>query len=338
MSVTLVVLVVASVVASAMWALTRSAALIDPADPAEEERWLVGWIDRHPPLAARLRTLDRRVAGGMMLAVAFVVVFATALGVGLLLDMVDRGSGLARWDDAVADWGSRNATQGSTALLEIVTDLGGTLYLLVIAVLLAGFDYWRRRNVNVPLFLLMAIGGVVVINNGLRLLVGRERPPVEQLVGASGASFPSGHSSAAAAAWLAFALVLGRTWPRRWRAVTVAAATVVALAVAASRALLGVHWLTDVLAGTMVGWGWFLLSALAFGGRLQRMGEPVQRLGRRRRRGRSGVGGRGRADGRRPERRPAPRAPERLVQLGAAGAVHEDRGRLTLAEPTIAPT
>ena len=47
-------------------------------------------------------------------------------------------------------------------------------------------------------------------------------------------------------------------------------------AVAASRALLGVHWLTDVVAGVVVGWTWFLLCALAFGGRRQRWGEPAE--------------------------------------------------------------
>jgi undecaprenyl-diphosphatase len=52
---------------------------------------------------------------------------------------------------------------------------------------------------------------------------------------------------------------------------------VITFAVAASRALLGVHWLTDVVAGVAVGWGWFLLVALVFGGRIQRLGEPVER-------------------------------------------------------------
>jgi membrane-associated phospholipid phosphatase len=45
-----------------------------------------------------------------------------------------------------------------------------------------------------------------------------------------------------------------------------AAAVIVALVVAFSRVYLGVHWLTDVVAGLALGWAWLsllLLSPLA---------------------------------------------------------------------------
>ena len=60
--------------------------------------------------APTARAIDRQAVGGLMLAVALAIVFVTALVVGVVFDMVDRDSGLARWDSAVADWGSANAT------------------------------------------------------------------------------------------------------------------------------------------------------------------------------------------------------------------------------------
>jgi undecaprenyl-diphosphatase len=54
------------------------------------------------------------------------------------------------------------------------------------------------------------------------------------------------------------------------------AAVFVAIAVAASRVLLGVHWLSDVLGGLALGWAWFALCSIAFGGRLLRLGAPVE--------------------------------------------------------------
>lgn len=59
------------------------------------------------------------------------------------------------------------------------------------------------------------------------------------------------------------------------RALLAAGAALTAVAVAASRALLGVHWLTDIVAGVAIGYGWFLICAVMFGGRAQRLGDPL---------------------------------------------------------------
>jgi hypothetical protein len=50
----------------------------------------------------------------------------------------------------------------------------------------------------------------------------------------------------------------------------------IAIAVAASRVLLDVHWVTDVIAGLSLGWAWFALCAIAFGGRILRFGAAAE--------------------------------------------------------------
>jgi membrane-associated phospholipid phosphatase len=247
-------------------------------DPEAEERWIVAHVAAR---AGLLRLFghrpDRERAGAALLAVAFVVTFATAAAVGLVLTMVNRSEGLAELDESVAEWGSEHVTATGLDVIDAVTQLGGTPVLAAVLVAVGIVDYIRHRRRDVLLFLLVVGVGQVLLTNGLKELVGRERPPVPHLSSAGGPSFPSGHSASAAACWAAVALVLSRHWSHRARGLAAGAAASVAAAVAASRALLGVHWLTDIVAGVALGWGWFTLVAIAFGGRLQRLGEPAER-------------------------------------------------------------
>ena len=103
----------------------------------------------------------------------------------------------------------------------------------------------------------------------------RARPDLSQLTGFAGSSFPSGHSTAAAATYAAIALLLSRRRSPATRSLLAGGAVAIAVAVAASRVLLGVHWLTDVMAGLALGWAWFAACSIAFGGRLMRFGAPV---------------------------------------------------------------
>ena len=116
--------------------------------------------------------------------------------------------------------------------------------------------------------------GELLLNNLLKVIVRRERPAVLHLMEAHGYSFPSGHT-VAAAAWSAVALVLGRDRPRSCGGCWPAERRSSPSPSRTSRALLGVHWVSDVVAGLALGWTWFLLVAVVFGGRTQRLGDPV---------------------------------------------------------------
>jgi membrane-associated phospholipid phosphatase len=252
---------------------------VDVLDVEAEERSFVRSLLRHPRLVRFVRQrLDRERFAGLTLTLAFVTVTATALAVGFVLDMVDRGSGLARWDDAIARWGVEHADGRTTDVLQRWTDLGAASVIIPVLVVVGLFFGLVRRRWDVVLFLASVSAGQSLINSAVKALVDRERPDIIHLTGFSGPSFPSGHSAAAAAAWSALALVLTQHAGRRVRAFAAGVVVFITLGVAASRALLGVHWLTDVVAGVALGWGWFVVCAVVFGGRRTRVGEPAERL------------------------------------------------------------
>ena len=95
----------------------------------------------------------------------------------------------------------------------------------------------------------------------IKQIVDRARPVLFNPAAATlGPSFPSGHSTTAAAFYASAALLLGRRRPRAARATLTGAAAGTAIAVATSRVLLDDHWLTDVRSGGLaLGWAWFAI-------------------------------------------------------------------------------
>jgi membrane-associated phospholipid phosphatase len=247
-----------------------------PLDVEREERWFV--VHAPAPLRRWLHFVDRRVAGGAALAFLFAVVLFAATAVGWIFDTIDEQQGFASFDQSAAEFGAEHATGRTTTFLEAVTQLGATTYLLIVMAVVGVIEAWHFRKPAVLGYLASVGLGVSLINNGLKQLVERERPAVLQLTTHSSWSFPSGHTAAAAACWAAIALVVARRWKRGPRRAAAAGALAITLAVAASRVLLGVHWLTDVIAGAITGWAWFMLVTLVFGGRVLRLGEPADRV------------------------------------------------------------
>jgi membrane-associated phospholipid phosphatase len=224
------------------------------------------------------RRLDPEAATGLALTVALVLILAAALGFGLVSDMVTSQTGLYRYDASAAAWGADHASPTSTRVLGLVTWLGATVTVLSVTVALGVLEWVERRRLAVLAFLLTVVVGQNLIANTVKVLVDRERPPVPHLAPASGFSFPSGHTAAAAATWAAVALVLGRGRPLRVKAWLAAGAALLTVVVASSRVLLGVHWLTDVIGGAALGFGWFVVCSVAFGGALLHFGAPAERV------------------------------------------------------------
>lgn len=164
-------------------------------------------------------------------------------------------------DLRVATFAAGNDTQFSTRVFALFTVVGSSLAATLLTAAVAAADWVRNRQWWTVAFLASVLFGQNLLANGIKWLVGRPRPALEQLTVWAGTSFPSGHSTAAAAVLAACALVLSYRRSPLVRAALGGGAVALAVMVAGSRVMLGVHWFTDALAGLALGWSWFAFCA-----------------------------------------------------------------------------
>jgi membrane-associated phospholipid phosphatase len=223
-------------------------------------------------LAARL---DPAAATGLALTLAIVAIVAGGVLLGTVTYLVRADTDLVRLDHSVATWGHRHASPFSTDALNAITNLGEPIVVATLAAVLAFVETVRTRSRWVVPFLLMIVAGNGILTTTIKHLADRVRPTLNPIAETLGPSFPSGHSSWSAAFFAAAALLLSRGRGRAARAVIAGVAAGLAVTVAGSRVLLGVHWLSDVIAGLALGSAWFAICAVAFGGRLLRFGAAA---------------------------------------------------------------
>jgi undecaprenyl-diphosphatase len=152
-------------------------------------------------------------------------------------------------------------SQELTAVARVVTWAGSALVLAPLAVVCcwllvrAGL---RGEAVAVAL----SLSGAILLADIVKLLVSRQRPPVEHLQTVTSASFPSSHATQASAFWLSLVLALPAIrMSTALKRAAAGAALLIVLAVAFSRVYLGVHFPADVVAGLLLGTGWALFIA-----------------------------------------------------------------------------
>ncbi|MFH9479389.1 phosphatase PAP2 family protein [Streptomyces anulatus] len=191
-----------------------------------------------------------------------------AAAVVLLVLVTARWSPLMSLDRSVADALHRHAVDdpGLVRVSRVLTDWvwdPWTMRALIAAVVVA--LWWRGAR---PLALWLAATSLIasLLQQGLKAAVGRERPqwpdPVDS---AHYAAFPSGHAMTAVVSCglLVWLLRLYGAGPVA-RGAVLAVAVVSAVGVAATRVYLGVHWLTDVVGGALLGVAVVALSAAGY--------------------------------------------------------------------------
>lgn len=156
-------------------------------------------------------------------------------------------------DHALFDYVTAHRGPHTARVVSAISDLFGPVAVTVMTAVIT-VALGIRRNIVGAGIILGAVTLAGIGCEGLKLLVGRPRPPyVGQLVHETGYSYPSGHVSGSTALLVAVALVCTASAPaaRRWTAF--ALAVLVAAAVAGTRLYLQVHWASDVFAGILLG-------------------------------------------------------------------------------------
>jgi undecaprenyl-diphosphatase len=226
-----------------------------PSSAAAEEppRRAPGFFERSWRAERTLRSMEPRRLTTTVKALLGAIALLALLALGILTRsaLVTRHD--LQLDRQVAHLRFPLATDLALALTASASEVAGIALLVAGALVLV----LRRRRWD-AVRLVGAVGGAWVLGLVAKSLIDRSRPPATLwlLPPDSAHGFPSGHDTTACAVILIAAVVLRGTG--RFRVAGVAAATLFAIGVGASRVYLGDHYATDVLGS------WFTVAAAGF--------------------------------------------------------------------------
>jgi membrane-associated phospholipid phosphatase len=210
-----------------------------------------------------------------------IAVYAVGLGFGVLLLLVRfRWGPLQKLDRSVAD-GLNSWASGSETVVKVlqqISSAGGRAFMISLVALLVLMLIIRRRP-RAALYMVVTGAGALILDPSLKALIGRLRPVVEVPVAtAPGNSFPSGHALGSMVVYGMIVLVFLPAVRQRWRPFFIGLAALIVAAIGFTRVALGVHFVSDVLGGWLLGIAWIGVTAYAFRLWRREAGRPVPEL------------------------------------------------------------
>jgi membrane-associated phospholipid phosphatase len=173
-----------------------------------------------------------------------------------LADEIPEKGAIVRFDIAVTAWLQAHGTEPGESVFVGVSYLGAQVLialLVVVAIVFVVRRDWRKLAL-----LAVTCGGGALLNAALKSTFHRARPDVSSEFHVTSWSFPSGHAMDSFIVYGLLAYWLGRRFPRHRRWIFAAAAALV-VAIGYARIYLGVHYLSDVLAGYSAGFVWLVV-------------------------------------------------------------------------------
>ena len=166
----------------------------------------------------------------------------------------------AKFDSNIQTWVRGDLPAGLTRFFKTITILGNTPVQAIIAIVAVIWLYLRQYKSEA---IFVGASGLLasILIVSLKYIYQRQRPSITHLVHASGYSFPSGHSLGTFMILGAIAIVLAQRLEKKESKIAVYAITgLLIFLVGLSRIYVGVHYLTDVLAGFTLAFG--LINAI----------------------------------------------------------------------------
>ncbi|WP_234983344.1 phosphatase PAP2 family protein [Demequina sp. NBRC 110053] len=196
------------------------------------------------------------------------ILWLAVVGTGLLIVDV-----IALDERAVSDAFVEARTDTLDSVSAVISEMGNTQVLIATCLLIVAFIWWQSRQWWFAIVPALALGLEALVFLTSSLVIGRPRPEVEQLDHAPPtSSFPSGHTGASTAVYLAFALCATRIGNAGLRITIQVLCVAVPVGVGVSRVYRGMHHPSDVIAGFVVGttcaliaWNWLPLRDAAEG-------------------------------------------------------------------------
>jgi len=196
-----------------------------------------------------------------------ILILICCLIFGLLAYLISMQGALVQWDIAIENSMHAMALSSPVWIKDLMISGGyiGQEGFIAISILLALY-FLIKRFWKEFLMVVIACAGQGPIFLGLTNLFARPRPVFSENIGTviNYFSFPSGHmiSSVICFGLLAY-LFVPIISSHFWKVVVILSAVLLVVFVGFSRFFMGLHYLTDIVAGTTVGIVWFCLVVMS---------------------------------------------------------------------------
>ncbi|MEP6494277.1 MAG: phosphatase PAP2 family protein [bacterium] len=198
---------------------------------------------------------------GIHATVGLAIAALCAWAFSAIADEFPENGAMARVDLAVTNWLQLHGTERGETIFWWVSLLGAPVLIGTVCVV-TGVFVFRRDWRNLAVLATTCAGGAI-LNAVLKLAFHRERPTFAAEFVTGSWSFPSGHAMDSLIVYGLFSYWIGRAFPTS-RVLVRIGATVLVLAIGFARIYLGVHYLSDVLAGYCAGFVWLVVSITAY--------------------------------------------------------------------------